>query len=364
MVDKIGNEKNTSLQVLRALAFLGVFTSHLGLTHFGGIGVEIFLILSGYLLVIRNINRDTLREKSLFANAKYAYDKIKPLFELHFITMIVAMPILILNNYKLENPIIRIITKFILNLGLMQSWVPIEEFRYSMNNLSWYLSVSVFLYFSFPYILSFLRSVSSIRIILIASVTVILVQIAVGIGIEYLIKDETIVQGLTYNSPLYRLGDFIIGCNLGYLAYKKDSIPCFSKRVVWTVTILLLIVTESIVYYVWNIECFTWCKNTVVLIPASCMLVWMFSDIKPINLKIWHTLIKLGDISAFTYLIHELTIRYFNLFLLRVLHLDNSLTLKFVVGVVTFFITIIFAILYQHFVKVKYEIRTNKKYKA
>lgn len=39
-----------SLQGMRALAFIGIFSEHAGLTHLGSWGVSCFLLLSGFLM--------------------------------------------------------------------------------------------------------------------------------------------------------------------------------------------------------------------------------------------------------------------------------------------------------------------------
>lgn len=51
-IDREIMEKNklAALQGIRALAFLGIFSEHAGITHLGSWGVSCFLILSGFLM--------------------------------------------------------------------------------------------------------------------------------------------------------------------------------------------------------------------------------------------------------------------------------------------------------------------------
>lgn len=58
-------------------------------------------------------------------------------------------------------------------------------------------------------------------------------------------------------------------------------------------------------------------------------------------------LIKLGNISAYTYLIHELVIRYINIFMIRVLSIINTFTVKLFVGIIALLITVLLALCYE-----------------
>lgn len=343
-------KKNNSLQILRAIAFLGIFTSHLDLTYLGGIGVEVFLILSGFLMYLRysDLAIEEPVSNTMQSGFKFAKSKISKLYSLHIITLIAALPILVMNNIHKKYFILRMFSKIFLNIFLVQAWIPVEEFRYSLNNLSWYLCVCCLAYFLFPFIINQLKTIKTIRKIFFLSIGIVACQILFGLCVEFYISDIQLIQGLTYNFPLYRVCDFILGCNMGYFySYYKKEVNKY-KSILLFLTGIVVCFTIILVPKIWNLSGLTWCKNTVILIPAACLLVLSFEMIEWNERNKYITaLIKLGDISAYTYLIHELVIRYINIFLLRVVSLENTFVIKLFVGVISFLITIILAFCFE-----------------
>ena len=343
-------KKNNSLQVLRAVAFLGIFTSHLDLTHFGGFGVEIFLIMSGFLMYLRYSDpaRERLLPNTIAGSFQFAKKKICKLYPLHVITLIAALPILLMNNIHKNHALLRMLSKILLNVFLVQAWIPVEEFRYSLNNLSWYLCVCCLAYFFFPYILIRINKIKKPSKIFFASMALVLCQILIGVGVESCTSDTRLIQGLTYNFPLYRCFDFTLGCNLGWLYTCCKKKINEKKTCLFVLTSFATIATIVLVPKIWNISFLTWCKNTVVLMPASCLLVLSFFmlDLNESN-KCISLLIKLGNISAYTYLIHELVIRYINIFMIRVLSIINTFAVKLFVGIIALLITVLLALCYE-----------------
>lgn len=50
-----------SLQGLRAVAFMGVFLGHCGIGSGGGMGVSVFLVLSGFLMIYNYYQKDDMK---------------------------------------------------------------------------------------------------------------------------------------------------------------------------------------------------------------------------------------------------------------------------------------------------------------
>ena len=66
----------TSLQALRAIAFINIFISHCGVTMFfgGAWGVSLFFVLSGFVMYYAYCERDL--GANLLSRIKFAYVKI------------------------------------------------------------------------------------------------------------------------------------------------------------------------------------------------------------------------------------------------------------------------------------------------
>lgn len=82
----------TVLQGIRALAFLGIFSEHAGITHLGSWGVSCFLILSGFLMYY-NYGNDIETQYHFFDNVRLAIKKVLKIYPLHCLTLAASIPI-------------------------------------------------------------------------------------------------------------------------------------------------------------------------------------------------------------------------------------------------------------------------------
>lgn len=150
-----------SIQSLRAIAFLGVCLSHCGIGEAGTWGVSVFIILSGFLMTYnyyeKNIEKMNLKESIIFS-----IHKIRKLYLLHIITMVFAVLIEVVKIKNFLVDIKNLIFKIIVNILLIQAWVPKISINFSLNGVSWYLSLCAFLYFSFPFVQRCQKNISRI----------------------------------------------------------------------------------------------------------------------------------------------------------------------------------------------------------
>ena len=85
------------LQGLRALAFIGIFLSHCGVgilssSGLGAWGVSVFLILSGFLMMINYYHSNRRIDCSIKGNLKFSLRKIRKTYPLHIVMMLSALP--------------------------------------------------------------------------------------------------------------------------------------------------------------------------------------------------------------------------------------------------------------------------------
>ena len=154
---KGATKKLKSIQILRGIGCLIVFYSHTSffLPKFFGLGhaaVSIFIILSGFLIGFNgNMPPNGI---------EYAYNKMKKLWPLHCIMLIVSIPLLFLETALIVNlkTIVKLFAKGVINLCLLQSWIGKSSIYFSYNGVAWFLSTMMFLYLVAPYLYRFFKT--------------------------------------------------------------------------------------------------------------------------------------------------------------------------------------------------------------
>ncbi len=155
--NSIGGKRIASLQTIRALAFLGIFTSHCAATRLGAWGVSVFFVLSGFVMTYTYYNREL--EKTLKKCIQFSINKIKKLYPLHILMMLSALVFVVkelLTNFSIKS-FVFVCGKVLLNVTLLQTWIPSSSVYFSLNGVAWYLSVCLFIYAVFPIIIRYVR---------------------------------------------------------------------------------------------------------------------------------------------------------------------------------------------------------------
>ena len=314
-----------SLQAVRAIAFSGIFVYHAIRTFPGSgriyryiatgpgpWGVSVFFVLSGFLMTYSYWNREpgiTLREMALFA-----LKKIRKLYPLHLIMIFAGVV------YSLKQGAdFRYMEKYLVRtILLLQTWFPAGY--QAINTVAWYLSVSLFLYFIFPFLLPAVKrgtvkgSAGKIAVVY-------LLQFAIGYYVSHCTAFD--VKWITYCHPLYRTGDFIIGALTASVYVKAGKRKHLSKRACsaleWAAVFSNLAVCMS---YFRVAERAQWFAYTCLFIPTSILLVYSFAlDNGMLSGRLKNGIIFwLAEISPYGFLIHRLVIYYFYDFAAEVLH--------------------------------------------
>lgn len=319
------NSKIKSIQALRACAFLGIFASHLEIFSLGAWGVSIFLVLSGFIMYYAYSNRDL--ETGFEKNITFAVKKIKKLYPLHIITMILALAIEVYMyfEYIAPNNVRDFYERVVLNVFLVQSWIPEEYTYFSLNGVSWYLSTCLFLYFMFPYIMKRVKKYDSIFYAVIKVAAVMCLQILASIILQSFNATDEVVKWGTYIAPVYRLGDFYIGMVLGYIFFNRKKAFstsgslyfAFLITIIEAITIGLNIITQWIFNESIGLFGSVYFKFTLLYMPLSMIIVYLFALNEGFISKFLTNrfMIYIGEISGYGFIVHVVIIRYYNEFL-------------------------------------------------
>ena len=140
-----------SLQAVRAIACILAFMHHCYITDFGVQGVAIFFMLSGFLMCRSYYDRSLPRTP--IDCLRFSARKIWKLYPLHIAMLLIPLAGQI---YGLVNGLVapaQLFEKLAANALLVHAWIPLNDFYFSFNVPSWYLSVGLFLYFMLPVVL-------------------------------------------------------------------------------------------------------------------------------------------------------------------------------------------------------------------
>lgn len=303
-----------SLQALRFLACLCIFSHHCYITSNVFWGVEIFFVLSGFLMVYSYYPRPALSRAPLFS-LRFAAKKVGKLYPLHILTM---LPILALAIYAREDAAY-ILTGLLENILLIQAWSPV--YAISLNGVAWYLSVCAFLYFMFPCILACIRAYRSRRTAFVAcgvlfALEFIAAAIALPLGRLIYGADGDMtkyIEWYGYISPLFRLIDFAVGCNIGYLFLTRHNNELADKRILAGAEILCaaLFVGAVLISRSESFLARDEFARGFLYLPFASAIVYIFADGKGAVARLLtkRVTVYLGNISACFFLIHQDVIR-------------------------------------------------------
>lgn len=302
-------EKNRAFQGLRGYAIILIFLSHFTFmtnkkgtsitVWLGALGVEIFILLSGYLLLDRHGNEYiNLRE--------FFFTKIRKFYPLHIVTLILAVPFCINRLIAID---IKTYVALLANIFLVQAWVPSNEFYFGYNGVSWYLSMMISFVVLSPIVKKVWNVISNKMTLCIISAIVFL-QIIICL----IVKNWSICHWVIYIFPLVRIFDYILGGGIQKLVKLNPLRNSGSYVCILIISIFVLCIASAISFSQ-NSEWFSVC---VWVIPAMSIVYILgfnrqdkFIDCIFSN----YFITVIGDYSFDIFLIHQLVIRYVDYFL-------------------------------------------------
>ena len=296
-----------NIQGLRFLAALLVFMNHsyyiiskTKVFDYGGRGVELFFILSGFLMAFHYGKKPI--DSSWKASIKYAYQKAKKFYALHLATFAV-MAAFFLYKYIVAGTGYKggseaCIRDVVLNLTLLKSWY--LPARFSFNGVTWFLSSLLFIYLLLPKTVSFFRKKSR-GDIGVAFCVILLLKLVLDTCFGQ--RWFSPYPGFSaYTNPMYRYLDFLLGyLGFGLLHNEETKSTALVNGIQGTMLILYF----GCCYF------FNKLWSPVPFILAGLLLIYAFSlsggffDTLFGNKIITH----LGDISLEFFMVHVVVIK-------------------------------------------------------
>ena len=301
-----------SLTSLRFFFAFAVFLSHLtfvktdlqwynwlkNVIFFEGyVGVGFFFILSGFVLALNYEHKIIDNPKFSFKNFYIA--RMARIYPLHVLTFAVMIPYVIIQGIFGWD-------KAILNLFLLQSYIPIKDYNFSINNVSWSISTEFFFYLMFPLYVIWLHKFKWLKYALF------IIAIPLIIYFEpYVNGNKDWEKGFYYVNPIVRSLDFILGILLCQV-YKviKDKQISFSLGTIIEVGVLGIFILFFTFYdqvprpFRFNI--YYWIPMVLITLVFALQRGYISKILQN------KTLVYLGEISFGFYMIHMIVIKYGN----------------------------------------------------
>lgn len=302
-----------SFQGLRTIAFLLVFFSHcnsflpLPSGGHGAIGVEIFFVMSGFLMEVHAKERDKLLLRQCVDSAG---KKLRKFYWLHILTMVPALAPTIF-GWILQLPdlqtILEVFSKIVVNLFLIQSWIPDSDYYFSLNGVTWYLSTSMVMYLLFPLLH---RCISKLTKRSWQYGTILLIY-TFQLGLAAGMNGNPYLFAVIYIHPAVRCLDFLAGMLLGsaFKGNPQSAHGCAFWTALEAVAVGMLVMV--VLLFVQLPEAFSY---VVLCAPAAWMLIAVFAhgQGRISGFLSRKSMLFLGNISFELFMVHRMVIRYWD----------------------------------------------------
>ena len=287
----MNKEKNNRLQILRAFAFLVVALFHYWPSHFpnGFLGVDIFLVLSGYLVANSWINLDRSYKSAYLKYIKRRFLKLFPPFLLFLCLTVTIYSVLLLPSKMAEVQSSFISSALnISNLSYLRKADYFSQGSYLNPFLhTWSLSLEWQFYIFMPIIIWCTRKSNRYLAIL----TYIIISIFIFISFSY------IDQRYAYYLPISRAWEFLLGVMLHYIPKVDFKKPSSSKSIIF-VNFGFFLFLFLLCFYDFDERYFV---NIVSAMLATLYIYLSTNYFEAINPSI---VSRLGDASYHLYLYH------------------------------------------------------------
>lgn len=310
-------EQLTSLRFFAALAI--VFHHLIG--QFGvretflplGQGVSFFFVLSGFILAYVYPHFPDRSAIAKFWRARFA--RIWPA---HVASFLLGWALL---GYKIE-PLTAIA-----NLALVQAWIPIWDFYFSYNAVSWSISTELFFYLCFPFLLHRWNATWHLKLGAAALLLVGLIWACSALALPPLAPSngnafQPSQHGVLYINPLARLTEFIVGMAVAQQFRTRKFTTGIRGGTALEISALLLCIANAAAtrYAVAAVDHFFPVAPVIQwLVPSSsvisfALLIFVMAQGRGYvsALLRWRPLVLLGEISFSMYLVHQILIGYFS----------------------------------------------------
>ena len=284
-----------TLQSLRIIFSLTVMLAHFSYAgiegHSTGVGPMFFMLMTG---VVMSRSYGPKIRGGNFRFGPYLLRRFFKFYPLHLLCLVAVL--LVRHKTLTTTDYLSILP----NALLLQSWIPINDYYFSLNSVSWYLSDLLLFLLLFPLLYKWLGNMEDKAL----GRTAVLL-LACYVGYVSLVQTDDLNYWL-YIFPPVRLLDFIWGMMI-WRCYELHPTWGRLRRPTAVELLLAFMVVMTIVLYPlherWHVALIHW----LVLIPVVLVFMqgdqyggWLSRFLKS------RTMVWLGGLTLDTYLLHQL----------------------------------------------------------
>lgn len=277
--------------------------------------VSFFFVMSGFVLVYVYPALNGIKDIGRFWLARIAR-----LWPAHAATLVLALLLIPLPSLRNSFPWI-----FLANLSMVHAWVPLWDYFFSFNSLSWAISTEFFFYLIFPVLIYRWERTWPAK--LLASFALLGIMICLS-NVFHLPSTKPVagvsLPALVYISPLARLCEFVLGMTVAWIWRRENHRILFGRITGTLVELIVLAATVASIHYttilsfmpaVRNLggEAFTYWISSAGSAPLFGLLIFVMALEKGLVSRIlsWRVAVRLGEISYSVYLVHQLLLNFF-----------------------------------------------------
>jgi len=275
--------------------------------------MSFFFVLSGFILVYVYPSLDTISDIRRFWVARFA--RVWPVHFAAFLLLVVLL-------HK------GLSWRALLNLALINSWIPFTRCYMSYNWVSWAIATEFAFYLLFPFLIYTWERTWFIKLLVAGFLLIGLIAFCNHWQIPYSSKKDwgLSLHALICVHPLGRLFEFVLGMSLALWWQKNLSRKCIGRSLGTLLELLIFTLVIVVIYFrsdlvrlverhyswlgpagvVWlgnsGIVCLFYGLLVAVMALEKGVISWLLAS----RLLVW-----LGQLSFSIYMVHQVLIRYY-----------------------------------------------------
>lgn len=325
----------SSIFGVRATQFVAELVGNLAFT--GRSSVSLFFVLSGFILAYNY--RDTLGKGVTLP--EFYWMRFARIYPVYLLAFLMVLPFVVARIFTETESAGDATRRGLLNLMLLQSWYPPDSL--SWNAPAWSLSVEMFFYASFPFLLGPIMSVSRKKAICGALLLCVVTQIGVGFGKVHTGEAAPDWYAFFSNFPLLRLSEFTLGIALVRLVPENRTSDA-AHTVAGHPLTLLLVCAACLLAVGWKSDGLGEVTRGVMLPLCFATLIYCLAWGSADRFLGSAPLTLLGEASYALYITHEAMLPYFETIKRRLTvdpELGKPLRIAFVLTAIMFSVLVL-----------------------